>query len=75
MLAAMVDWAALGKVVVYSFAVALVLTAVFTTGVLHVEGDGERRPASAASRAVGYAAFALCGALVLVGLYVMFTSK
>jgi hypothetical protein len=58
----------------YSFAVALVLTAVFTTGVLHVEGD-ERRPASAASRALGYAAFALCGALVLFGLYVMFTSK
>jgi hypothetical protein len=74
MLAAIVDWAALGKVVVYSFAVALVLTAVFTTGVLHVEGD-ERRPASAASRALGYAAFALCGALVLFGLYVMFTSK
>jgi hypothetical protein len=54
--------------------VALVLTAVFTTGVVHVEGD-ERRPASAASRALGYAAFALCGALVPFGLYVMFTSK
>jgi hypothetical protein len=74
MLAAIVDWAALGKVVVYLFAVALVLTVVFTPGVLHVESDG-RRPASAVGRAVGYAAFALCGALVAFGLYVMFTSK
>jgi hypothetical protein len=59
MLAAIVDWAALGKVVVYSFAAALVLTLAFTTGVLLVEArDG--RHASAASRAVGYAAFAAC---------------
>jgi hypothetical protein len=73
MLAAIVDWAALGKVVVDSFAVALVLTFVFTTGVLLVEAS-DGRQASAASRTAGYAAFAVCLALVVLGLYVMFTS-
>ena len=74
MLATIVDWAALGKVVVYAFAGALVLTALFTTGVLLVEADGGRR-ASAAARAVGVTAFALCAGLVVFGLYVMFTTK
>jgi hypothetical protein len=74
MATAIVDWAALGKVVIYAFAAALVLTIVFTTGVLRIEAvDG--RPASPASRAVGIAAFAICAGLVAVGLYVMFSSK
>jgi hypothetical protein len=68
MLAAIVAWGALGKVVVSSFAVALVLTYAFTTGVLLVETRDGRR-------AVGYAAFAACQALVGFGLYVMFSSK
>ena len=49
MLAAIVDWAALGKVVVYSFVAALLLTGLFTTGVLFVEVEGEH--ASAPRRA------------------------
>jgi hypothetical protein len=72
MLAAVVDWAALGKVVVYSFAATLVLTLLFTTGVLR-SGDGERGGVTA--RAIGAAAFAGCAGLVLFGLYVMFASK
>jgi len=48
MLATIVDWAALGKVVVYSFAAALVLTIVFTTGVLSLEGRPGRQPSPAA---------------------------
>jgi hypothetical protein len=64
MLATIVDWSALGQVVVYSFAAALVLTILFTTGVL----AGPRR-------LVGAGSYLLCGGLVVLGLYVMFTSK
>ena len=71
MLATIVDWAALGKVVVYAFAGALVLTVLFTTGVLFVEADDGRR-ASVTSRA---ARRRLCAGLVAFGLYVMFTTK
>ena len=73
MLATIVDWAALGKVVVYSFAGALLLTGLFTTGVLFVEVQG--RTASGSRRAAGGLCFALCLALVAFGIYVMFTSK
>ena len=72
MLAAIVDWAALGKVVLYSFAGALLLTGLFTTGVL-IEVEGHRAPGS--RRAVGGLCFGLCLALVAFGIYVMFTSK
>jgi hypothetical protein len=68
MLASVVDWAALAQVVAYSFAAALLLTLVFTTGVLSF-ADHERRTA------VGTVAFGLCLALVALGLYVMFTNK
>jgi hypothetical protein len=72
--ATIVEWAALGKVVLYSFAGALVLTLLFTTGVLLVESDQGRR-ASALSRTVGVAAFAGCLALVALGVFVMLSSK
>jgi hypothetical protein len=72
MSATIVDWAALGKVIVYSFAAALVLTMLFTTGVRH---SGAREHGGAAARSIGVAAFAACGCLVVVGLYVMFTTK
>jgi hypothetical protein len=73
MLATIVDWGALGQVVIYSFAAALVLTFLFTTGVLSLEVEGRR--ASTAYRAAGAVSFALCVALVALGLYVMFTTK
>jgi hypothetical protein len=74
MLATIVDWAALGKVVAYSFAAALVLTIVFTTGVLLVEANNGHQ-ASPAARLVGVAAFGVCVGLVGFGLYVMLTTK
>jgi hypothetical protein len=74
MLAAIVDWAALGKVIVYSFAATLVLTLLFTTGVLRI-GGGEGERGGVAARAIGVAAFAGCVGLVLIGLYVMFAFK
>jgi hypothetical protein len=74
MLATIIDFAALGKVVLYSLAAALLLTTVFTTGVLRIEGD-DGRPASRLNRAIGIAAFGLCIAFVVLGLYVMFTTK
>ena len=72
--ATIVDWPALGKVVLYAFAGALVLTGLFTTGVLFVEAQDGRR-ASTAGRAMGITAFALCAGLLAFGLYVMFTTK
>jgi hypothetical protein len=71
--AAIVDWGALGKVVVYSFAAALLLTGLFTTGVLFVEVEG--RSAPVVRRALGAVCFAACLALVAYGLSIMFTSK
>ena len=73
MIATIVDWAALGKVVLYSFAGALLLTGLFTTGVLFVEVEGQRT--SAPRRAAGALCFGLCLALVAFGIYVMFTTK
>jgi hypothetical protein len=73
MIAAIVDWAALGKVVLYSFAGALLLTGFFTTGVLFVEVDGQR--AAVARRAAGALCFGLCLALAAFGIYVMFSTK
>ena len=74
MLAAIVDTAALGKVVLYSFAGTLLLTGLFTTGVLFMEVEGRPTRRGAASRRGG-ACFGLCLALVAFGIYVMFTSK
>jgi hypothetical protein len=71
--AAIVDWAALGKVVVYSFGGALLLSGLFTTGVLFVEVEGWR--ASAPRQAAGALCFGLCLGLVAFGIYVMFTTK
>jgi hypothetical protein len=73
MIATIVDWAALGKVVLYSFAGALLLTGLFTTGVLYIEVDPQRAPAS--RRGAGALCFGLCLALVAFGIYVMFTTK
>jgi hypothetical protein len=70
MVATIVDWAALGQVIVYSFAATIVLTVLFTTGVLRTGDRG-----GVAARATAVAAFAGCAGLVLFGLYVMFTSK
>jgi hypothetical protein len=71
MFGAIVDWGALGQVVALSFAAALALTVLFTSGVLAFARDG----AGSGRRAVGGTALALCAGLVVLGLYVMFTSK
>jgi hypothetical protein len=73
MIATIVDWAALGSVVLYSFAGTLLLTGLFTTGVIFIDIEGQRAPA--ARRAAGALCFALCLALVAFGIYVMFTTK
>ena len=71
MLATIVDTAALGKVVVFSFLGALLLTGLFTAGVLLVEGDGET-PAPAVQRGLGGLALLVCLALLAFGLSVLF---
>jgi cytochrome b subunit of formate dehydrogenase len=69
--ASIVDWAALGQVVLYAFAGTLAVTLLFTGGVLLV-GEG-RTPAP--RLVLAGAAFAGSLALVALGLYVMLSSK
>jgi hypothetical protein len=66
----MIDWAALGQVVAYSFAAAVTVTLLFTSGVVLASGR-----APALRLAVAGVAFAASLALVVLGLYVMFTTK
>jgi hypothetical protein len=72
MAASVIDWAALGQVVVYAFAGTIAVTLLFTTGVLLHGGEG-RTPAPRLLAAG--VAFAGCAALVGLGLYVMLSSK
>ena len=68
----MIDWAALGQVVVYSFAAAVTVTLLFTAGTVLSSGEGR---APAVRYALAGTAFAASLALVVLGLYVMFTTK
>ncbi len=69
--ASIVDWAALGQVVVYAFAGTVAVTLLYTAGVLLV-GEG-RTPAP--RLALAGVVFAASLALVVLGLYVMLSSK
>jgi hypothetical protein len=71
----MIDWAALGQVVLYSFAAAVTVTALFSAGVLLSSTDDRGGRAPAPRMAVAGLAFAASLALVALGLYVMFTTK
>ena len=74
MLAAIVEWAALGKVALYSLVGAVAISGLFTTGLLLVESrDGHA--ASGTQRAAGAVLLAACAALVVFGLYVLFSTK
>jgi hypothetical protein len=66
----MVDWAALGQVIVYAFAATVTVVLLFTSGVLLTSGQR-----SGPRVATGGLAFAACAVLVAVGLYVMLTTK
>ena len=68
----MIDWAALGQVVVYSFVAAISVTLLFTVGTVLSAGEGR---APAVRYALAGTAFAASLALVVLGLYVMFTTK
>ena len=71
----MIDWAALGQVVAYSFAAALTVSLLFSAGVLLSSTDEHGGRAPAARIALAGVAFAASLALVVLGLYVMFTTK
>jgi hypothetical protein len=77
-LATVVDWAALGKVVLYSFVASVGATTVFSLGIVGVTRFDERRRHGGAG-AFGYAALALvCGLIVtavLVEAIVILTKK
>jgi formate/nitrite transporter FocA (FNT family) len=68
----MVDWNALGQVILYSLAAGVLVTLLFTIGVA-LAGDDRRPPAPRI--AVAGVAFAASLALVVLGLYVMLTTK
>jgi hypothetical protein len=76
-LASIIDWGALGKVVLYSFVAAVGVTGVFSFGIVGLARFDERRQAGRSG--VGYAALALiCGlivAAVVVEAIVIMTSK
>jgi hypothetical protein len=71
----MIDWAALGQVVAYSFVAAVAVAVLFSAGVVlsTTDEDGGRAPAPRI--AVAGLAFLASLALVVLGLYVMFTTK
>jgi hypothetical protein len=71
----MIDWAALGQVVVYSFAAAVAVTVLFSAGVVLSATDERGRRAPAPRIAIAGVAFVCSLALVVLGLYVMFTTK
>jgi hypothetical protein len=63
MLATLVDWGALGKVVLYSFVAAVGVTTVFSFGIVGLARFDERRHNGGGG--TGYAALALvCGLIV-----------
>jgi len=63
MLATVVDWAALGKVILYSFVATLGVTTVFSFGIVGMTRYDERRRTGAGGNA--YLALALvCGLIV-----------
>jgi hypothetical protein len=76
-LASIVDWGALGKVVLYSFVAAVGVTGVFSFGIVGLARFDERRHAGSGGGA--YLALALiCGwivAAVVVEAIVVMTSK
>jgi hypothetical protein len=62
-LATLVDWGALGKVIAYSFVAAVGVTTVFSFGIVGLTRFDERRRSG--SGGAGYAALALvCGLIV-----------
>jgi hypothetical protein len=76
-LASLIDWGALGKVVLYSFVAAVGVTTVFSVGIVGLARFDEHRRNGGGG--VGYAALALlCGlivAAVVVEAIVVMTNK
>ena len=64
-LATLIDWGALGKVVLYSFVAAVGVTTVFSVGIVGLARFDERRRIGAGGGGAGYAVLALiCGLIV-----------
>jgi hypothetical protein len=68
MLAMLVDWGALGKVVVYSFVASVGATAVFSLGVVGVTRFDERRRGGGGG--AGYALLAFVSGLIVTAVLV-----
>ena len=68
MLATLVDWSALGKVVLYSLVATVGVTAVFSFGIVGLTRFDERRRVGA--NGIGYAALALVSALIVTAVVV-----
>lgn len=68
-LATVVDWNALGKVVVYSFVASVGVTTVFSVGIVGLARFDERRRTGGGGR-IAYAALALICALIVAAVVV-----
>lgn len=79
LLATIIDWDALGKVILYSFAAAVGLTTVFSFGIVGLTHFDEARRGARGGSGAGWAALAaLCGLIVagaVVEAIVVMTSK
>ena len=68
-LATLVDWGALGKVVLYSFVAAIGVTTVFSVGIVGLTRFDERRRSGGGGR-VAYAVLAAVCALIVAAVVV-----
>jgi hypothetical protein len=79
MLATLIDWGALGKVVLYASVAAVGVTMVFSFGIVGLARFDERRRGGQGAGGAGYAALALvCGlivAAVVVEAIIIMTKK
>ncbi|MBA2505210.1 MAG: hypothetical protein H0V29_04605 [Thermoleophilaceae bacterium] len=64
--AGIVDWAALGKVILFSFIAVIVVSAAYSFGILGATQFAEARRSSRSGAAVGFALLTgVCGAVVI----------
>lgn len=69
-LATLVDWSALGKVVLYSLVAAVGMTTVFSFGILGIVRFDDCRRGGRSGSGVGYAALAGVAALLVVAVLI-----
>jgi hypothetical protein len=70
LLGTVVDWGALGKVVLYSFIAAVGITTVFSVGIVGMVRFDDRRRSGGGGGGIAYAVLAAVCALIVAGVVV-----